>query len=101
MTNSILTGRRQHLSDLTRNPEYGDLVQKAESNWFNAPEIWPGLTGGTFSVRTGQVQDSYGGWTSGNDSAYEYLIKMYVYDPERYANYSEDGKQLPTALSHI
>ncbi|KAK5169811.1 uncharacterized protein LTR77_005789 [Saxophila tyrrhenica] len=79
----------QHLSDLTGNPEYGDLAQKAESYWFNGDEIWPGLTGGNFSVQTGEIQDQYGGWTSGNDSAYEYLIKMYVYDPERYQNYSE------------
>ncbi|KAF2702789.1 glycoside hydrolase family 47 protein [Pleomassaria siparia CBS 279.74] len=79
----------QRLSDLTGNPEYGDLAQKAQSNWFNpAYDVWPGLTGGNFSVETGEILDQYGGWTSGNDSAYEYLIKMYVYDPERYANYS-------------
>ncbi|EME40718.1 glycoside hydrolase family 47 protein [Dothistroma septosporum NZE10] len=79
----------QHLSDLTGDPSYGMLAQKAESNWFNAGEVWPGLTGGLFSVPNGSVVDDYGGWTSGNDSAYEYLIKMYVYDPERYGNYSE------------
>lgn len=80
--------RRQHLSDLTGNPEYGDLAQKGESYWFSGTEIWPGLTGGNFSIQTGEIQDQYGGWTSGNDSAYEYLIKMYVYDPDRYQNYS-------------
>lgn len=47
------------------------------------------MTGGNFSIETGELLDDYGGWTSGNDSAYEYLIKMYVYDPERYGNYSE------------
>ncbi|KAF2798074.1 glycoside hydrolase family 47 protein [Melanomma pulvis-pyrius CBS 109.77] len=79
----------QRLSDLTGNPEYGDLAQNAQSYWFNpSSEVWPGLTGGNFSVETGEIIDEYGGWTSGNDSAYEYLIKMYVYDPERYANYS-------------
>nr|POE93302.1 mannosyl-oligosaccharide alpha-1,2-mannosidase 1b [Quercus suber] len=79
----------QRLSDLTGNPEYGDLVQKAESYWFNGKEVWPGLTGGNFSIETGEIVEEYGGWTSGNDSAYEYLLKMYVYDPKRYANYSE------------
>lgn len=80
----------QHLSDLTDDPQYGDLAQKAESYWFDpSSEIWPGLTGGNFSVETGEIIDEYGGWTSGNDSAYEYLIKMFVYDPERYENYSQ------------
>lgn len=79
----------QHLSDLSGDPSYGELAQRAESYWFQAPEVWPGLTGGNFSVGTGELLDDYGGWTSGNDSAYEYLIKMYVYDPERYSNYSQ------------
>jgi mannosyl-oligosaccharide alpha-1,2-mannosidase len=79
----------QRLSDLTGDPSYGDLAQRAESYWFKGKEVWPGLTGGNFSVNTGEIMDDYGGWTSGNDSAYEYLIKMYVYDPIRYSNYSE------------
>lgn len=79
----------QRLSDLTGDPEYGDLAQKAESYWFTGKEVWPGLTGANFSVATGEIVDEYGGWTSGNDSAYEYLIKMYVYDPARYSNYSQ------------
>ena len=80
----------QRLSDLSGNPEYGELAQKA-MNYFLQPssEVWPGLTGGNFSVETGEILDAYGGWTSGNDSAYEYLIKMYVYDPEKYALYGE------------
>lgn len=80
----------QRLSDLSGNPEYGDLAQKA-MEYFLKPssEVWPGLTGGNFSVETGEILDAYGGWTSGNDSAYEYLIKMYVYDPEKYALYGE------------
>ncbi|CAI6332463.1 unnamed protein product [Periconia digitata] len=80
----------QHLSDLTGNPEYGELAQKAE-DYFLQPseEVFPGLTGGNFSIETGEILDSWGGWTSGNDSAYEYLIKMYAYDPEKYALYAE------------
>ncbi|KAF2105741.1 mannosyl-oligosaccharide 1,2-alpha-mannosidase IB [Lophiotrema nucula] len=80
----------QHLSDLTGDPEYGELAQKAMSYFLNPDvEVWPGLTGGNFSVGTGKVLDSYGGWTSGNDSAYEYLIKMYVYDPDAYELYGK------------
>lgn len=80
----------QHLSDLTGDPEYGELAQKAESYFLNPNiEVWPGLTGGNFSVETGEILDAYGGWTSGNDSAYEYLIKMYVYDPDRYELYGK------------
>lgn len=61
----------QRLSDLTGNPEYGALAQKAESYWLSpSSETWPGLTGGNFSVDTGKIIDDYGGWTSGNDSAY-------------------------------
>lgn len=61
----------QRLSDLTGNPEYGDLAQKAETYWLSpSSETWPGLTGGNFSVETGKIIDDYGGWTSGNDSAY-------------------------------
>lgn len=80
----------QRLSDLTGNPEYGELVQRAES-YFLEPsyETWPGLTGSVFSTDNGTILDVYGGWTSGNDSAYEYLVKMYAYDPERYAKYGE------------
>ena len=73
---------------MTGDPEYGNLAQKAEANWFADPGFFPGLTSGNYSISTGQPLDIYGGWQSGNDSAYEYLIKMYVYDPDRYQNYS-------------
>ena len=90
------------MSDLTGDPEYGDLAQKAEANWFSAAEVWPGLTGGNFSVQTGEPLDQYGGWTSGNDSAYEYLIKMYVYDPERYENYSQRWQEAAdSTIAHL
>jgi len=39
----------QHLSDLSGDPSYGELAQRAESYWFQAPEVWPGLTGGTLA----------------------------------------------------
>ncbi|KAF2657771.1 glycoside hydrolase family 47 protein [Lophiostoma macrostomum CBS 122681] len=80
----------QHLSDLTNDSTYAELAQKAESYFLDpSTELWPGLTGGNFSVETGEILDAYGGWTSGNDSAYEYLIKMYVYDPERFEEYGD------------
>jgi mannosyl-oligosaccharide alpha-1,2-mannosidase len=67
----------QHLSDLSGNPEYGNLAQKAMDYFLNpSEEVWPGLTGGTFSIDTGDVLDVYGGWTSGNDSAYEVLLSF-------------------------
>ncbi|EME78867.1 glycoside hydrolase family 47 protein [Pseudocercospora fijiensis CIRAD86] len=92
----------QHLSDLTGDPSYGALAQRAESWWFRAREIWPGLTGGNFSVETGEVLDEYGGWISGHDSAYEYLIKMFVYDPDTYANYAERWKRAAdSTLEHL
>jgi mannosyl-oligosaccharide alpha-1,2-mannosidase len=67
----------QHLSDLTGNPEYGQLAQKAE-DYFLKPnaEVWPGLTGSNFSTATGDIVDAYGGWTSGNDSAYEVIYSL-------------------------
>lgn len=90
------------MSDLTGDPQYGDLAQKAEASWFTAAEVWPGLTGGNLSVQTGQTLDEYGGWTSGNDSAYEYLIKMYVYDPDRYENYSQRWQEAAdSTIAHL
>lgn len=93
----------QHLSDLTGNPEYGELAQKAES-YFLSPsyETWPGLTGSLFNTETGLILDEFGGWTSGNDSAYEYLVKMYAYDPERYAIYGERfALAADSSIAHI
>ncbi|KAI6358230.1 hypothetical protein MCOR25_007396 [Pyricularia grisea] len=93
----------QHLSDLTGDPQYGKLAQKAESYFLKpSSEVWPGLTGGLFNCDTGEILDRYGGFTSGNDSAYEYLVKMYVYDPEKYANYGERfAKAADSAIAHL
>lgn len=93
----------QRLSDLTGNPEYGELAQRAESYFLNPSyETWPGLTGSVFSTETGEILDVFGGWTSGNDSAYEYLVKMYAYDPERYAEYGERFTEAAdSSIAHI
>lgn len=80
------------LSDLTRNPKYAKLVDKAESYLLRprgSPEAWPGLVGTTVSVKSGKFLDSNGGWSGGTDSFYEYLIKMYQYDPKAYGEYRE------------
>lgn len=83
----------QHLSDLTGDPSYGDIVQKAEGYLLNplpeANEPFPGLVGTSVDTSNGMFLDATGGWNGGDDSFYEYLIKMYVYDSSRYSNYSE------------
>jgi Glycosyl hydrolase family 47 len=35
------------------------------------------------------IKDASGGWVGGDDSFYEYLIKMYVYDSTRFASYRD------------
>ncbi|KAK0709712.1 glycoside hydrolase family 47 protein [Lasiosphaeria miniovina] len=81
------------LSDLTGNPEYGRLAQKAESYLLHPRpalgEPFPGLLGTNVNITTGLFVDSSGGWGGGDDSFYEYLIKMYLYDPLRFREYGE------------
>lgn len=81
------------LSDLTGKPVYADLAQKAQSYLLNpkpaSGEPFPGMLGTNLNIRTGLFVDSYGGWGGGTDSFYEYLIKMYIYDPERFGLYKD------------
>lgn len=81
------------LSDITGKKIYGDLAQKGESYLLDPKpalgEPFPGLLGTNVNIRTGQFTDSSGGWGGGTDSFYEYLIKMYVYDSTRFANYRD------------
>ena len=83
----------QHLSDLTGDSSYGDLAQKAETYLLNplpeSNEPFPGLVGTDVNISNGVFLDATGGWNGGDDSFYEYLIKMYVYDSSRYSNYSD------------
>ena len=69
-----------HLSDLTGNDTYGALTQKAESYLLNpqpaVSEPWPGLVGTNIDIANGRFVDSAGGWNGGDDSFYEYLIKV-------------------------
>lgn len=77
------------LADLSGNKTYASLVSKAESYLLNpqpaSSEPFPGLLGMGISPTTGQFLDARGGWIGGADSFYEYLIKMYVYDPSRFS----------------
>ncbi|ORY12533.1 mannosyl-oligosaccharide alpha-1,2-mannosidase-like protein [Clohesyomyces aquaticus] len=81
------------LGDLTGNLTYTRLTQTAESYLLNpkpaSSSPWPGLLGTNINVTTGEFLDASGGWVGGDDSYYEYLIKMYVYDPERFASYRD------------
>ncbi|TVY53891.1 putative mannosyl-oligosaccharide alpha-1,2-mannosidase 1B [Lachnellula cervina] len=81
------------LSDITGNKTYAELSQKGES-YLLAPkpassEPWPGLVGTNVDINTGLFQDASGGWVGGDDSFYEYLIKMYVYDTTRFSEYRD------------
>lgn len=81
------------LSDLTGNPEYAKLSQKAQSYLLDPQpkeaEPFPGLVGSNIDIRTGKFSDAQVSWNGGADSFYEYLIKMYVYDPKRFGKYKE------------
>lgn len=83
----------QHLSDLSGDPLFATLAQKAETYLLNpqpaTAQPFPGLVGSTVNTTTGQFLDSTGGWNGGDDSFYEYLLKMYVYDSSRFSNYSD------------
>jgi mannosyl-oligosaccharide alpha-1,2-mannosidase len=69
-----------HLSDLTGDDTYGSLTQKAESYLLSplpaSSEPWPGLVGTNININTGRFVDAEGGWNGGDDSFYEYLIKV-------------------------
>ncbi|KAJ4293782.1 Mannosyl-oligosaccharide alpha-1,2-mannosidase 1B [Collariella sp. IMI 366227] len=81
------------LSDLLNNTEYADLAQKAQSYLLRPSpavgEPFPGLLGTNVRLSDGQFVDGNGGWGGGTDSFYEYLIKMYLYDPKRFGEYRE------------
>ena len=81
------------LSDLSGNETYAELAQKGESYLLNPQpawaQPWPGLVGSSVNLRTGLFEDATGGWNGGDDSYYEYLLKMYVYDSSRFASYKD------------
>ncbi|KAK0617262.1 glycoside hydrolase family 47 protein [Immersiella caudata] len=79
------------LSDITGNPLYGKLAQRAESYLLSPRpklgEPFPGLLGTNLKISNGEFIESSGGWGGGDDSFYEYLIKMYLYDPNSFSEY--------------
>lgn len=81
------------LSDLTGDPEYARLSQQAESHLLHpqpaSSEPFPGLVGSTIDLQTGHFTDAAVSWNGGDDSFYEYLIKLYVYDPARFGLYKD------------
>ncbi|KAL0259795.1 hypothetical protein SLS55_005535 [Diplodia seriata] len=81
------------LSDLTGDPQYGELAQTAEDFLLNPRgafgQPFPGLIGGEINITTGRFTSEQGGWIGGVDSFYEYLIKMFVYDPTRFEFYKD------------
>lgn len=81
------------LSDLTGDPEYARLSQKAQSYLLHpqpaSSEPFPGLVGSNIDIQTGNFTDAAVSWNGGDDSFYEYLIKLYVYDPARFAFYKD------------
>ena len=81
------------LSDLTKDPKYANLTQKAESYLLKPHpalgEPFPGLLGINVNISDGMFKDGTGGWVGGADSFYEYLIKMWVYDNSRFSEYRD------------
>lgn len=80
------------LSDLSGDQKYAQLAQKAEQYLLRpsgVPEAFPGLVGSSVDTETGKFTDSSGGWGGGSDSYYEYLIKMYLYDPSAFGEYKD------------
>lgn len=77
------------LSDLSGDESYATLAARAESYLLTpkpaAAQPFPGLLGMHIEPTTGRFLDAYGGWIGGADSYYEYLIKMWVYSPSRFA----------------
>lgn len=92
-TTGTLVMEWTRLSDLTGDDTYAQLTQRAENYLLNPQpafaEPFPGLVGTNIDINTGEFVDAQGGWNGGDDSFYEYLIKMWVYDPERFSEYRD------------
>lgn len=78
---------------MTGDDKYAKLAEGAQKHLLSPQPAWgepfPGLVGERINITTGEVVNNAVSWGGMHDSFYEYLIKMYVYDPERYAEYKE------------
>jgi mannosyl-oligosaccharide alpha-1,2-mannosidase len=81
------------LTDLVGDSEYYKMADKAEQFLLKPKpskgEPFPGLLGTDISVKTGEIMSESGSWSGGADSYYEYLIKSWVYDPNRFGAYKD------------
>lgn len=78
------------IADLTGDCFLANVTQNAENYLlFPNKEVWPGLLGSGVFIDNGTFIDQSGGWAAGTDSFYEYLIKMYIYDPVRFGIYKD------------
>lgn len=97
----------QRLSDLTGDSEYGELDQTAVGYLINDPQPpenipWPGLVGSNWDPNTGESVDASGGWVSGMDSHYEYLIKAYLYNKDDFqANGDAWSLAADSSITHL
>lgn len=76
------------LADLTGNKTYADLAAACEKHLLypeGVYQAYPGMVGNQLSVGDGHFLRPYGGWGVNSDVYYEYLIKMYMYDPATFA----------------
>ncbi|KAK8160878.1 mannosyl-oligosaccharide 1,2-alpha-mannosidase precursor [Phyllosticta citrichinensis] len=81
------------LSDKLGKDEYGKLAQKGEQYILkpqpSSGEPYPGLVGIEINITTGRFTTGLGGWVGGVDSFYEYLMKMWIYDQDRFSFYKD------------
>lgn len=96
------------LSDLLGDQSYADLAEKGESYLLNPkynPGLsspWPGLLGTNVNITTGLFIDADGGWNGGDDSYYEYLIKMWIYNSDKYGAYRDAWIQVAdSTMEHL
>jgi len=94
------------LSNLLNNSTYEDLTQKAQSHLMNpAPkdmERFTGLVPIEIDIVSGSFLNSLVTWGSSADSFYEYLLKMYVYDPKSFGHYKDRWVQAAdSTIKHL
>ncbi|KAF2436785.1 glycoside hydrolase family 47 protein [Tothia fuscella] len=81
------------LSALTKDSKYANFTQKAEDFLLNpkpkSTEAFPGMVPIDLNITTGQFKPSDITWGGSSDSFYEYLLKMYIYDPKSFPQYKD------------